>query len=56
LNVHREPEIAKRFRAMYTAIDNGNFNTAQKIIDELNVLIPEDPEVLRAEYIVRALS
>ncbi len=56
LNVHREPEIAKRFRAMYTAIDNGNFQTAQKIIDELNVLIPEDPEVLRGEYLVRALS
>ena len=56
LNVHREPEIAKRFRAMYTAIDNGNYKTAQKIIDELNVLIPEDPEVLRGEYLVRALS
>ena len=56
LNVHREPEIAKRFRAMYAAIDNGNYKTAQKIIDELNVLIPEDPEVLRGEYLVRALS
>ncbi len=56
LNIHREPEIAKRFRAMYTAIDNGNFQTAQKIIDELNVIIPEDPEVLRGEYLIRSLS
>ena len=56
LNIHREPEIAKRFRAMYTAIDNGNFQTAQQIVDELNVMIPEDPEVLRGEYLIRALS
>ena len=56
LNIHREPEIAKRFRAMYTAIDNGNFQTAQQIVDELNIMIPEDPEVLRGEYLIRALS
>ena len=56
LNIHREPEIAKRFRAMYTAIDNVNFQTAQQIVDELNVMIPEDPEVLRGEYLIRALS
>ncbi|MBO5255068.1 MAG: AAA family ATPase [Opitutales bacterium] len=56
LNIHREPEIAKRLRAMYTAIDNGNFQTAQQIVDELNIMIPEDPEVLRGEYLIRALS
>ena len=29
---------------------------AAKLIDELNAKIPDDPDVLRAEYIVRALS
>ena len=56
LNAHREPKIAQKFRAMYAAIDKGNFREAQNIIDELNILIPEDPEVLRGEYLVRALS
>ena len=56
LNAHREPKIAQKFRAMYAAIDRGNFIEAQNIIDELNILIPEDPEVLRGEYLVRALS
>ncbi len=56
LNVHREPVVAQKFRAMYDAIDKGNLQRAQKILDELNVLLPEDPEVLRGEYIIRTLS
>ena len=56
LNVHREPVIAQKFRAMYEAIDKGNLQRAQKILDELNILLPEDPEVLRGEYLIRTLS
>lgn len=56
LNAHREPEVAKKLRAMYAAIDNNDMQAAQRIVDELNVIIPEDPEVLRGEYLIRALQ
>ncbi len=56
LEIHRQPQVAAKFREMYDAIDKGDLQKAQKIIDELNVLIPEDPEVLRGEFLIRALS
>ena len=51
----REPATARKFAAMYAALDRGDAEAASKIIDELNSQIPDDPEVARAEYLVRAL-
>ena len=56
LNAHREPAAARKFRQMYDAIDRGKLAEAQKIIDELNLMLPEDPEILRGEYLIRALK
>ena len=56
LNASRESQTAKKISKMYEFIDNRNFSAAQNIIEELNKLIPDDPEVVRAEYLVRALS
>ena len=56
LNASREPITAKKIAKMYDFIDSGNFSAAQKIIDELNRLIPDDPDIVRAEYLVRALN
>ena len=56
LNAHREPAVARKLRKMYEAIDAGDTRTAKKIVDELSVLIPDDPEVLRGEYLIRALG
>ncbi len=56
LNAHREPAVARKLRKMYEAIDAGDTRTAKKIVDELSILIPDDPEVLRGEYLIRALG
>ncbi len=56
LNASREPVTAAKIAKMYSFIDKGNFSAAQKIIDELNLSIPDDPDVVRAEYLVRALN
>ncbi len=56
LNASREPVTAAKISKMYSFIDRGNFSAAQKIIDELNLTIPDDPDVVRAEYLVRALN
>ena len=41
---------------MYEFIDEGKYAAARDIINELDKQIPDDPEVVRAEYLVRALS
>ncbi len=56
LNASREPVTAAKIAKMYSFIDQRNFGAAQKIIDELSLSIPDDPDVVRAEYLVRALS
>ena len=56
LNASREPITAGKIAKMYDFIDRQNYSAAQKIIDELNQLIPDDPDVVRAEYLVRALN
>lgn len=56
LNARREGETASKISELYEAIDNADLSKAAKLIDELNAKIPDDPDVLRAEYIVRALS
>ena len=56
LNASREPITAGKIAKMYDFIDRQNYSAAQKIIDELNQLIPDDPDVLRAEYLVRAFN
>ena len=56
LNASRETETAAKIARLYSLIDERKFSTAQKLIDELNRQIPDDPEILRAEYIVRALT
>ncbi len=56
LNASRETETAAKIARMYSLIDERKFSAAQKIIDELNRQIPDDPEIVRAEYIVRALA
>lgn len=56
LNARREGATAAKISELYEAIDNADIQKAAKLIDELNAKIPDDPDVLRAEYIVRALS
>ena len=56
INSAFKPITAKKIAKMYDFIDSGNFSAAQKIIDELNRLIPDDPDIVRAEYLVRALN
>ena len=52
----RERSVEAKFRTIYECIDRGKFGTAGKLIDELSDVLPDDPELLRVEYIYRALS
>jgi len=56
LDAHRESSIAKKFKILYEYIDRGKFDAATKIIDELSDSLPEDPELMRAEYLIRAMA
>jgi len=42
--------------AMYEALDAGDADRALKIIARLRRIIPDDPEVLRGEYLARAIG
>ena len=56
LNASRESTTAAKIAKMYEFIDEGKYAAARDIINELDKQIPDDPEVVRAEYLVRALS
>ena len=56
LNASREPATAAKISRVYELIDERNFGAAQNLIDELNDAIPDDPEIVKAEYLVRALG
>ena len=55
-HAQREPSIAAEISAMYTAIDECNLSHALEIIDRLHEVIPDDPDIIRGEYLVRALE
>ena len=52
----REKSVEAKFKSIYDYIDRGKFGAAGRLIDELSDILPDDPELLRAEYIYRALS
>lgn len=52
----RERSVEAKFRTIYECIDRGKFGAAGRLIDELSDVLPDDPELLRVEYIYRALS
>ncbi|MBQ6535107.1 MAG: AAA family ATPase, partial [Opitutales bacterium] len=56
LNSPRPRDASEKISKMYAMIDARDFAGARKTIEELNALIPDDPEIVRAEYLVRALS
>jgi len=56
LNARRESPSAAKIAEMYAALDAADFQRAQTVIGELDKMIPEDPEVLRGEYLLRALK
>ena len=56
LNAEREPSFRDEIAAMYGAIDNGDAKKALKIITRLQKFIPDDPEIVRGEYLARALE
>ena len=41
---------------MYGALDKGDSAKALKIIGRLRKVIPDDPEILRGEYLARAME
>ncbi len=55
LNSRRPREFAEKIKKMYDAIDSGDLRRAESVIAELNEKIPDDPEVMRGEYLVRAM-
>ena len=55
LNSRREAATAEKIRQMYEALDRRDVRTASRIIEALTEIIPDDPEVLRGEYLLRAI-
>lgn len=56
LNAKRNNAVAAKVSEMYSLIDSGDFDEADSLIRQLNREIPNDPDVLRCEYLLRALS
>ena len=56
LNAGREGSVKAEIDAMYEALDAGDADRALKIIARLRRIIPDDPEVLRGEYLARAIG
>lgn len=56
LNAEREPSFRDEIAAMYEAIDGGDAQKALKLIARLQKYIPDDPEIVRGEYLARALE
>ena len=49
----RPPEIKRRFEALFALIDDNKFEPARKVIAELKEAIHADPELVKAETIIR---
>jgi predicted ATP-binding protein involved in virulence len=45
----RDPEIAKRIKMLFEAIENSRFDEAQEMIAELRNIIGESPDIVAAE-------
>lgn len=56
LNAGREGSVKAEIDAMYEALDAGDAGRAMKAIARLRRIIPDDPEVLRGEYLARAIG
>ncbi len=56
LNAKRNDAIAAKISEMYSLVDSGSFGEAEALIKQLSREIPNDPDVLRCEYLLRALS
>lgn len=56
LNAGREGPAKAAVEAMYAALDAGDAAGALKIIARLRKAMPDDPEVLRGEYLARAIG
>ena len=56
LHADRESSFKREIDAMYAALDKGDSAKALKIIGRLRKVIPDDPEILRGEYLARAME
>lgn len=55
MNAERESSLGGEIAAMYEAIDNRDGAKAMRIISRLQKIIPDDPELVRGEYLARML-
>ncbi len=56
MQAKRESSVAGKIEKLYSAIDRKKFNEATKLLAELHEEIPDDPELVRADYLIRALN
>ncbi len=56
MNAKRDESVGERLKKLYSLIDRRKFNEASRLLADLHEMLPDDPELVRADYLIRALN